>query len=237
MIGGFADSFNFFDVTPFSKKYFSFEFTSNDFVVFALPVFGGRLPKPVVDRIRNFKGSSTFCSIAVVYGNRDYEDALIELRDLVTECGFVPVSAGAFVAEHSIARSVAHGRPDEDDFDDIRMFIEDSKSRISELGSPDDEGVLFVKGSVPYRDYSVIPVVPEAVEGCTLCMTCISECPFSAIDVRDPAKTNKDLCMSCMRCVKVCPEGVRKVSGELLSMLESKLSSLCHDRRKSEFFI
>lgn len=64
----------------------------------------------------------------VVYGNRDYEDALLELHDILSENGFVVVAAGAFVARHSIFPDVAAGRPDRDDLDRMAEFAERVRS-------------------------------------------------------------------------------------------------------------
>ena len=54
----------------------------------------------------------------VVYGNRDYDDALLELRDWCVAHGFVPVAGAAFIGEHSYSRPdrpIAGGRPDNPD--------------------------------------------------------------------------------------------------------------------------
>lgn len=61
----------------------------------------------------------------MVYGNRDYEDALLELRDTVASLGFTPLSAGAFIGEHSYSTAempVAAGRPDATDLQTARTF-------------------------------------------------------------------------------------------------------------------
>ena len=48
----------------------------------------------------------------VCYGNRNYDDALIELGDILTAKGFENIACGAFIAEHSFSRILAAGRPD-----------------------------------------------------------------------------------------------------------------------------
>ena len=51
----------------------------------------------------------------MTYGNRDYEDALVELYDLALSLGLTPFAAGAFIGEHSYSTPempVAEGRPD-----------------------------------------------------------------------------------------------------------------------------
>ena len=79
------------------------------------PVYGGRLPVDTISRLQQFKGNGTSADNVVVYGNRAYEDALLELRDLSMEMGCKPFAAGAFIGEHSYstnAAPIAAGRPD-----------------------------------------------------------------------------------------------------------------------------
>jgi flavodoxin len=63
------------------------EFGSDDFVVFGMPVYAGRLPLAVKARLKAFRGNGTSCIVAVSYGNRHYEDALLELADMAEEQG------------------------------------------------------------------------------------------------------------------------------------------------------
>ena len=51
-----------------------------------------------------------------LYGNRDFDDALLEAADLLGERGFdVVAAAGAFIGEHSLTARVGTGRPDDAD--------------------------------------------------------------------------------------------------------------------------
>ncbi len=61
------------------------------------------------------KGNQTPAIAVVTYGNRDYEDALLELQTILEQNGFVVIGAAALIAEHSIVHSVGHDRPDEAD--------------------------------------------------------------------------------------------------------------------------
>ena len=67
----------------------------NELVIVAVPVYGGRVAETAMERIRMFQGKDTPVIPVVVYGNRDYEDALKELSDTLVVQGFIPVSAGA----------------------------------------------------------------------------------------------------------------------------------------------
>ena len=56
-------------------------------VLVAGPVYGGRLPSLMVERLAPFCGKDTLAVTAVVYGNRAFEDALLELNDCVKAQG------------------------------------------------------------------------------------------------------------------------------------------------------
>ena len=88
-----------------------------------MPVYAGRVAPIALQRIRRLKGENAPVVLVSVYGNRDYEDALVELRDETTRLGFTPLAAGAFIGEHSYSRPgmpVAEGRPDAND---LQIFL------------------------------------------------------------------------------------------------------------------
>ena len=72
----------------------------------AVPSYGGRVPEIAVSRLKQMKGNGARAVLLVVYGNREYEDTLLELSDVMEAAGFSPVAAVAAVAEHSYYASV-----------------------------------------------------------------------------------------------------------------------------------
>ena len=84
-------------------------------LVLAMPVFGGRIPEYCLSSIKHLRGMNTPAIVIAVYGNREYEDALVEMEDLVDDVGFRIIGAAAFIAQHSVFNHVAAGRPDEED--------------------------------------------------------------------------------------------------------------------------
>lgn len=91
------------------------DFGPDDLVLFGVPVYGGRIPSPAVQTLRRMQGSRTPAVLVAAYGNREYDDALLELADIAAANGFIPFAAAALIAEHSIMHSVAAGRPDAQD--------------------------------------------------------------------------------------------------------------------------
>ena len=85
----------------------------------AFPVFGGRIPALAAQRLKELEANGAKCAIVVVYGNRAYDDALVELQDLSESCGFRVVAAVGASVEHSIVREYGAGRPDKADIEEL----------------------------------------------------------------------------------------------------------------------
>ena len=82
----------------------------------------GRIPTQTLISLNQIKANKTPAIVVCVYGNRDYDDALLELKEVVESNGFTVISAGAFVAQHSIFPQVGQNRPDEKDLTKIKEF-------------------------------------------------------------------------------------------------------------------
>ena len=85
-------------------------FGADALVVFGAPVYAGRLYEGFAARLAKMKGSGTPCIVTVTYGNRHYDDALLEMEDIVREAGFVPFAAAALVAQHTYGEFRLAGR-------------------------------------------------------------------------------------------------------------------------------
>ena len=60
----------------------------DDLAIIAMPVFAGRVPALAVERLRMVKPNSAKCVVVAVFGNRAYDDALLEMQDVASEVGF-----------------------------------------------------------------------------------------------------------------------------------------------------
>ena len=94
----------------------------NDVFLFASPVYSGRVPAVLMDCIDQFGGDGAKAVVVGVYGNRHYDDALLEAADLLAERGFKVIAAGAFIGEHSLTARVGTGRPDDADIAVAQRF-------------------------------------------------------------------------------------------------------------------
>src|SRR5665647_576867 len=97
--------------TPVSKN----SFNKDELAIFCAPVYGGRMFGGALERLKDFKGDSTPCVVTVTYGNRHYDDALIEFSDFLSKRGFVPIAGAALVARHTFGE-IQVDRPNEEDF-------------------------------------------------------------------------------------------------------------------------
>ena len=198
-----------------------------------LPVYGGRLPVVAVERLRQIKGQGQAAVAVGVYGNRAYEDALLELKDVLTDCGFTVVAAAAFVAEHSIVRSIASGRPHADDLSTAAEFGKSVAAKIS----AGNMSTVSVPGNYPYKDLPKMPVVPLTTEACGGCGRCARLCPTGAIPAHAPHTTDASKCILCMRCVMVCPRRARLLPPPVKEMMTQRLTAVASEPKLPEIFV
>ena len=202
------------DLTPPKEKSMVLE-DLNELAIIGAPVYGGRIPVDAVIRLRRLKAHGIPAVVVVVYGNREYEDALLELRDIAVEIGFRPVAGGAFIGEHSYSteeKPVAHGRPDTDDVEKAKEFGRAIREKVDGIAASVDIQPLSVPGDFPYkerreRSNDVAPVTREVL--CLKCGRCAEVCPKAAITIGETVETDPRLCIFCTACVKSCPSGAR----------------------------
>ena len=188
-------------------------FEANDLVILGTPVYSGRIPVQAAKALQQFQGTNTPAIIVCVYGNRDYDDALLELKETVEAQGFHVVSAGAFIARHSIFPDVAADRPDDNDVGIIGNFADRSAGLLRRTPDVALLTGLEVKGNHPYREIKPIPLQPHGNHRCDRCGVCVKQCPVQAIPEQSPRRTIKDKCISCGRCIVVCPQNARHFGG------------------------
>jgi len=211
------------------------ELIEGDTVLFISPVYAGRVPAMAVDLFRQIDGHGMKAIVAVVYGNRDYDDALLELADIASEDGFKVVAAGAFIAQHCIFPKVAAGRPDAGDIDKISEFADLVRQKNGNGASLD---IKTVKGNRPYKKAASVPLHPAAdKKHCNRCGICARNCQTEAIDNTDPTKTDSARCITCCRCINICPQSARSLGGLLYRVAGWKFVRDNSRRLEPEWFI
>ena len=205
--------------------------SADELVIVGVPVYAGRVPAMAAVRLRRFRGNNTPAVVVAVYGNRHYDDAVLELHDIMTEQGFRTVSAGAFIAQHSIFPKVGKARPDAEDMADIKFFAEKSAELLAK-----GFGEITLPGKRPYKVPGGIPIWPTASRRCTACAACARLCPTSAIDPDSPKGVDKTRCIKCGRCIVVCPAKARRFYGIKYSLAAARFNSAFAARRANEMW-
>jgi ferredoxin len=231
---------NYLDLTPPDAQTRRFEELKDELVIIGTPVYGGRVPIDAIPRLRRLKANNTPAVIVVVYGNRDYGDALLELKDLAIEIGFKPVAAGVFIGEHLIL-TMATGRPDTEDLKKAREFGEKIRENLKDVKAIGDVSPLQVPSNFPYieRQYArdIVKRHPFTKETlCTKCETCVTVCPTAAIKVNDTVITDTDACILCHACIKNCPTQARVINTRVAMKIARFLCKNFSKRKEPEYF-
>lgn len=205
----------------------------DDILVFGFPVYGGRIPAFLEGCMRELHGEQTRAVVLGVYGNRDYEDALLEASDLLTANGFQVNAGGAFIGEHSMTAKVAAGRPDEQDLEQVKKFAE----AIGEKVLAGNEEPAKIPGQRPYKERGPsAPSAPKTSDACTRCMICVKGCPMGIISAEDPSQI-ADGCIRCCACVKSCPVSAKSFDDERAAKIAGMLETNFMARREPEYFL
>ena len=215
-------------------------FTSEDIVVFGVPVYAGRVPNVLLKYLQNkIHGNGAKAVPVVVFGNRNYDDALIELSVILAEDGFFNVAAGAFVGEHAFSKTLGAGRPDAQDLEAAAGF-----ARSIDLNRPEP---VRPKGEDPIREYykprdrhgtfiNILKVKPLTSDACDHCGICAKVCPMGSISAEDESQVT-GICIKCCACVEKCPVGAKYYTDEGYLYHKTELEEMYERRAEPEVFV
>ena len=181
----------------------------------------------------------------MLFGNRDYDDALIELRDILENNGLHTIAAGAFVGEHSFSRILAKDRPDMKDMDIVDEFVRKicEKYKTDTLSHP-----IPVSGTpYPYRGYytprdrqgtpvDIRKVKPLTNDRCNNCKHCAKVCPMGSISYENVRELT-GICIKCGACIKKCPKQAKYYEDTGYLYHQHELEEGLTRRAENTFFI
>jgi ferredoxin len=231
------------DLTSPKAENQDFDESYDELTLIGAPVYGGRIPVDAKNRLNRLKANNSPAAVVVVYGNREYEDALLELRDIASEAGFKPIAGGAFIGEHSFANDetpIASGRPDPEDLNRAEEFGKQIRLKLEGNRKVEDLSIIQVPGNFPYKKRGkrldeISPTVKE--ELCTKCGNCAMGCPTEAITLEAKIMIRQDACILCCACIKNCPTQAITMEHPKIKKAAEWLYTDYRERKEPEIYI
>lgn len=220
------------------------EFNENDIVVVGVPTYAGRVPNLLLPYLNQINAKGALGVSIVLYGNRNFDDSLIELTELMINGGMKVVGSGAFIGEHSFSTTLGAKRPDESDMKIVREFATCVAQKIKTNNLSESKP----KGESPIRPYftpqdrhgnkiNFVKIKPMTnLKACINCKICAKSCPLGSIDFEDVSQV-PGKCMKCCACVKKCPTGAKYFSDEGYLFHQRELEEIYERRSEPVYFL
>lgn len=214
------------------------EFTSDDIVIIGVPTYAGRVPRILHECFDEITGNQTLAIFITTYGNRAYEDALLELKDIFESKGFIGFAAGAFVAEHSSTPELATGRPDANDINICKQFGSNLAIQLEQLLTYEEIKPFVLPGVRPYVSKpGMPPMAPDTSDSCNSCGLCAKHCPAGAIGLNNFKQIDAQKCIRCCSCIRICPVSAKEFTHEAyLNFHHMLISNFSKRRCEPELF-
>ena len=222
-------------------------FESEDLVFFSTPVYAGRIPNKMLPYVQSaFEGNGAFAVPVSVFGNRNFDNGLIELRNELELHGFHTIAAAGIPTEHVFSNKLATGRPDADDLAKIAEFGEKVAKKVADM--TEIPAKIEVRGDDPVTAYYTplgtdgkpavfLKAKPKTdPEKCTKCGICATVCPMGSIP-KDAPDTCTGICIKCHACIKACPAGAKYFDDEAFLSHVEMLKQNYQRRAEAEWFI
>ncbi|MDR2200427.1 MAG: 4Fe-4S binding protein [Deltaproteobacteria bacterium] len=226
-----------FDLTLSTERTKTLLLDEAEFVLFAFPVYGGRLPGLVREFLVQLPKGRRPVAAVVVYGNVGYGDALLELYDLCVNRDYEVKAAAAFVGEHSYSHVLGRDRPNSADKESARVFGVGIRQTLFGNWAVAREALARGPKS-QLRNYGIPPSVNFALRphACEACRLCVRNCPVGAFQNGDPKIIDPGKCIACAACVKLCPHNARTFADDdFLDEVAMMVASNAEAKRPATF--
>jgi ferredoxin len=231
-----AEEISYYDLTLPTQSYDTV--LTEGVAIIGIPVYAGRVPALCLTRMAQITSTALPTILVALYGNREFEDALVELRDLSCDQGFQVIAAGAFIGEHSYStpeNPIARNRPDPED---LKIAVNFGQQIALKIAS----GTLVtpaISGNVPYKESVKLGgIAPDTtLENCTLCGSCAMVCPTGVVTVNGSVVTNAANCVMCCACVKACEFTARTLNHPMIEERRAMLIKHCSLAKAPTLFL
>jgi ferredoxin len=215
--------------------------SENEILVVGVPVYMGRVPALLNEWLNAIQAHNTPTVCVVVYGNRVYDNALLELKDIVKNRGCLPIAGAAYIGEHSFSNSEtpSRGRPDEDDLSHAEVFGQRIREKLQSISSISQVSEVSVPGTHPYGGITELWDVDFIAvdDQCTQCGFCAEVCPVGAVDSQNSTMIDHEKCITCCACIKSCPQNARSMKPGLVKDAQERVNTLFREQKKPEYFL
>lgn len=236
------DKVELIDVTRLDARKKQLQTSRNELLVVAVPVYIGRVPALLAEWMYMIKADHTPVVCVVVYGNRGYDDALLELKNTMKKSGGIPIACAAYIGEHSFSSSetpIAKARPDTKDLNHAKLFGRKIHEKLLTISSVKQIPDINIPGNYPYRGDTKLWNVDfiSINDDCVQCRICVAGCPVGAIHSENVNLIDKGKCITCCACIKNCPQNARIMKPSPVKDAAIRLNKLFKERKEPVLFI